>query len=292
MKPIRVFSAAAALLVVATSAQAQHGQGGRRGRQDQPSQAIPQGQHAQASPQVRAQASPQNQQRSGGSWRGPESQPRAIDPGRDSRAGGWQAPADRAHIAQDQGRQQAAQQSDQWRDRQNREPQQQQQEEVQRAQRAEQEARDAQVQERERQDQVSHSYDRDRDDLPGYAYRPGYDYRYNVRGVYRETNQFGVDALRQAVDQGYERGYRAGSIDRDDGAPADFQRALGFESEGFGYTGAYVTQDDYGYYFSEGFQRGYDDGYWNRSQYGTFSNGKAAILGAVALGILGITMIH
>jgi hypothetical protein len=140
-------------------------------------------------------------------------------------------------------------------------------------------------------------FDRDRDDRPSYAYRdrddgPGYVYRYRIGGVYRETNQYGVDVLRQAVDQGYEQGYRDGSIDRVNGAPADFERALDFDTGGFGYAGAYVPQSDYSYYFREGFQRGYDDGYWSRSQYGTFINGKAAIIGAIALGILGLTTIH
>jgi hypothetical protein len=110
--------------------------------------------------------------------------------------------------------------------------------------------------------------------------------------VYRFTNQYGADVLRQAVELGYEQGYHAGSIDRREGAPADFQRAFDFENGNFGYAGTYVPESDYSFYFREGFQRGYDDGYWSRSQFGTFSNGKAAILGAVALGILGLTMIH
>jgi hypothetical protein len=133
---------------------------------------------------------------------------------------------------------------------------------------------------------MNRAYDRDRDD------RSVYRYRYNLGGIYRETNGYGADVLRQAVDRGYDEGYRAGLNDRREGERADFRRALDFESGGFGYTGAYVPQSDYSYYFREGFQRGYDDGYWNRSQYGTFSNGKAAILGAIALGILGLTMIR
>jgi hypothetical protein len=111
-------------------------------------------------------------------------------------------------------------------------------------------------------------------------------------GVYRETNQYGVDALRQAVNQGYQDGYRAGLIDRRDGVPADFQRAFDFENGNLGYSGAYVPLSDYSYYVREGFQRGYDDAYWNRARYGTFYNGNASVLSDIVAGILGLTMIH
>jgi hypothetical protein len=111
-------------------------------------------------------------------------------------------------------------------------------------------------------------------------------------GVYRETNQYGVDALRQAVDLGYQQGYRAGQIDRRNGAPADYQRAFDYQNGEFGYTGNYVPQSDYSYYVREGFQRGYDDAYWNRARYGTFYNGNASILSDIVAGILGLTTIR
>lgn len=133
---------------------------------------------------------------------------------------------------------------------------------------------------------MNRAYDRDRDD------RPGYDYRYNMGGVYRETNQYGVDALRQAVDLGYQQGYRAGQIDRRNGAPADYQRAFDYQNGEYGYTGSYVPQSDYNYYVREGFQRGYDDAYWNRARYGTFYNGNASILSDIVAGILGLTTIR
>lgn len=149
--------------------------------------------------------------------------------------------------------------------------------------RAEQEDR---IEQAQRRAQVNRAYDRDRDD------RTGYDYRYNMGGVYRETNQYGVDALRQAVDLGYQQGYRAGQIDRRNGAPADYQRAFDYQNGEYGYTGSYVPQSDYNYYVREGFQRGYDDAYWNRARYGTFYNGNASILNDIVAGILGLTMIR
>jgi hypothetical protein len=39
-------------------------------------------------------------------------------------------------------------------------------------------------------------------------------YRYNRGGRYYETNQYGADLLRQAVNSGYEEGFRAGEADR------------------------------------------------------------------------------
>jgi hypothetical protein len=55
--------------------------------------------------------------------------------------------------------------------------------------------------------------------------------------VYRETNQYGVDALRRAVDLGYQQGYRAGQTDRRDGAPADFRRAFEYQNGNYGFNG-------------------------------------------------------
>jgi hypothetical protein len=267
MKRTQVLSAAAALLFVATAAHAQRGQGDRRGHQDQ---------HAQAEPQ-------EQQHRGGGDSRVTESQHSGVERARaeQERASQERATRERenqARAAEEQNQRRAVQQAQELRDRQSRQAQQ--QEQIERAERA------AQLEERERLARASRSYDRDRDD------RVGYVYRYNLGGRYHETNQYGVDVLRQALNQGYQQGYRDGLIDRRDGAPADFRRAFDFENGEYGYTGSYVPQSDYSYYFREGFQRGYDDGYWNRSQYGTFYNGNASILGNIVAGILGLTMIR
>jgi hypothetical protein len=117
-------------------------------------------------------------------------------------------------------------------------------------------------------------------------------YRYRVSGVYRETNQFGVDLLRQAVNSGYREGYRAGHADRQDRWKADYASSPAYREATLGYTGSYVDQSDYSYYFREGFQRGYDDGYNSRLQYGSSANGTYSILGNVLSGILQLTNIH
>jgi hypothetical protein len=45
---------------------------------------------------------------------------------------------------------------------------------------------------------------------------------------------------------------------------------------------------EYQYYFREGFRRGYEDGYYSRSQYGRQSNGVYNILGAILSQILNL----
>ncbi len=284
MKRRQVLSAAAALLFVATAAHAQRGQDNRGGHQDQRGQVSRQDQQRQGSGDPRA-AMPQ--QRGGGQGRadqGRVQQSRAdqarAEQGRADQARAEQGRVEEARAAELQNQRRNAQLAEQQRESQARQAQQQQ---LERAQRAEQEA---QLARRERERQASGAFDRDRDN------HIVYQYRYNMGGVYRETNQFGVDALRQAVNQGYQDGYRAGLIDRRDGVPADFQRAFEFENGNFGYSGAYVPLSDYSYYVREGFQRGYDDAYWNRARYGTFYNGNASILSDIVAGILGLTMIH
>jgi hypothetical protein len=96
--------------------------------------------------------------------------------------------------------------------------------------------------------------------------------------------------LRDAVNNGYEEGYRSGMSDREDGWDFDYQNSYGYEDASYGYDSYYVGLDDYNYYFREGFRRGYEDGYYSRNQYGRYSNGKYTILGAIAGTILDIVL--
>jgi flagellar biosynthesis/type III secretory pathway protein FliH len=117
-------------------------------------------------------------------------------------------------------------------------------------------------------------------------------YRYVVGGTTRQTNQYGADVLRQAVNNGYEQGFRAGQADRADRRRASYRTSFGYQDANFGYGGSYVDQSDYNYYFRAGFRRGYDDGYNSRSQYGTSSNGAPSILGSLLTSILGLQPIQ
>ena len=130
----------------------------------------------------------------------------------------------------------------------------------------------------------AHIHDRD--------YRPVFEYRYRIGRVYRETNDFGANILRQAVSLGYQRGYEAGLQDVRAGVSPNYQLAFDYQNGNYGFTPDYIPESDYSFYFRQGFQRGYDDAYWNRARYGTFYDGTPSILGDVMAGILGLTTIQ
>jgi flagellar biosynthesis/type III secretory pathway protein FliH len=113
-------------------------------------------------------------------------------------------------------------------------------------------------------------------------------YRYSRGGSYYETNQYGVNLLRQAVNNGYEEGFRAGQADRQDRWRSSYEDSYAYQDSTYGYTGYYVDPEDYRYYFREGFRRGYEDGYNSRYQYGRYSGGKYNILGAILSQILNL----
>jgi len=117
-------------------------------------------------------------------------------------------------------------------------------------------------------------------------------YRYQLNGTYHETNQYGVDMLRQAVNNGYRQGYQAGVADRQDHWRFDYRNSPAYREATLGYSGSYVDLDDYSYYFRQGFQRGYEDGYYSRTRYGSGSNGTVSILANVLSGILGLKPIR
>ena len=118
-------------------------------------------------------------------------------------------------------------------------------------------------------------------------------YRYAYSGYTRETNQYGAAVLREAVNDGYQEGVRFGQADRQDGLAPNFQNNYAYQDANYGYAGNYVDQGDYNYYFRQGFQRGYTDGYYSRSQYGTtLANGSSSILATLLTTILGLTSLR
>lgn len=125
------------------------------------------------------------------------------------------------------------------------------------------------------QRQDNYNYGRD-----PYFYTPA-TYEYSRGSRQYPTNQYGLNVLRQAVNFGYDDGVHAGLADRQDRSPSNYEDSFAYQDANYGYTGFYVDQDDYNYYFREGFRRGYGDGYDDRSQYGTRSGGKGSILDAV-----------
>ena len=119
-----------------------------------------------------------------------------------------------------------------------------------------------------------------------------YNYRYRRGGTYYETNRYGGEMLQRAIRDGYEEGFYAGQADRQDGYGYNLDDAYGYQDASYGYDGYYVELSEYQYYFREGFRRGYEDGYYSRSRYGSYSNGSYSILGTILEGILGLQLLN
>ena len=134
--------------------------------------------------------------------------------------------------------------------------------------------------ERMRQQQVSFTRDRDHDYAGDPYFYTAPIYRYSRGGSYYETNQLGADFLGRAVNYGYADGFRTGQADRQDRWRSSYRSSYAYQDANYGYTGYYVDQDEYNYYFREGFRRGYEDGYASRYQYGRYSNGSYGVLGS------------
>ena len=117
-------------------------------------------------------------------------------------------------------------------------------------------------------------------------------YRYVANGANRQTNQYGAEVLRQAVRNGYAQGYRAGQADQKDHSPATYQSTFAYRDANHGYSGRDVDQSDYNFYFRQGLERGYADGFMHRAQYGTVANGVAIIHNALLSAMLGLQPIR
>ena len=126
----------------------------------------------------------------------------------------------------------------------------------------------------------------------GPRYYTAANYRYYRGGNYYEINNYGADVLRQAVNNGYEQGYYAGRADRQDRWHDSYEDSYAYQDANYGYSGYYVSQEDYNYYFRQGFQRGYNDGYRSVRQYGRFYNGRYSMLAPALATILILEALH
>jgi hypothetical protein len=120
-----------------------------------------------------------------------------------------------------------------------------------------------------------------------YFYTPA-SYRYLRGGRYYEVNRYAADLLQQAIQFGYDEGVRAGEADRYDGWRGGYQDNYAYVDANYGYDGYYVSQNDYNYYFREGFRRGYEDGFGQRYRYGRARNGEYVILASALALILNL----
>jgi hypothetical protein len=106
-------------------------------------------------------------------------------------------------------------------------------------------------------------------------------YRYLRGGRYYEINSYGADVLRQAVNYGYHEGLECGQADQQDRWAFNYQDSYAYRDGNYGYTGFYVDQGAYNYYFRQGFERGYDDAYYSRQQYGEHMGEQYSVTSSV-----------
>ena len=93
-------------------------------------------------------------------------------------------------------------------------------------------------------------------------------HRYRVRHGNYQTDDRGVEVLRQAVNQGYQAGFQAGQQDRSSRRRNNsWRNNQTYRTADMGYD-SHVDRSQYQYYFQQGFQKGYDDGYNSRNRYG------------------------
>lgn len=119
------------------------------------------------------------------------------------------------------------------------------------------------------------------------GYYGGTRYRVYRNGSYYNTDSRGAELLRQAVNNGYQQGIRAGQVDRSNRRGGNYRNYSIYRDGNYGYQ-SYVDSAQYQYYFQQGFERGYQDGYNGRYQYGSNNNGAFNILGTILSGILNL----
>jgi hypothetical protein len=141
--------------------------------------------------------------------------------------------------------------------------------------------------ERLRQQQIRLRDDRFDYDRDPYFYTAPI-YRYNRGGRYYRINEYGAKILRQALNHGYEEGFRAGRADREDRWRFNYKDSYAYRDANYGYLGYYIDRSEYNYYFREGFRRGYEDGYNSRYRYGRFANGNYSMLDNILSQILNL----
>jgi hypothetical protein len=147
-------------------------------------------------------------------------------------------------------------------------------------------------QQRSRQQYASYENARNHDYQNDPYFYTAPSYRYRRGGTYYEVNQYGADRLRDAVNNGYQEGFRTGQADREDRWRSNYRGAYAYQDANYGYDGIYLDQSSYNYYFREGFRRGYDDGYNSRYRYGRESNGGFSVSVGVMNGIFSFQAIR
>ena len=110
-------------------------------------------------------------------------------------------------------------------------------------------------------------------------------YRYLRGGQYYETSRYGGSLLEQAVNYGCKEGYAAGVADRSDRWPFNATNSYIYQDANYGYSGILVPRSDYNYYFRQGYNRCYQNGYNGRGS-------SSSILESVLESVLGLQLLR
>lgn len=97
---------------------------------------------------------------------------------------------------------------------------------------------------------------------------------------YYETNGWGAETLRMAITEGYRQGSAQGRSDSEDQKRSNWAASDIYKRAEYGYQQG-VDRGEYKYYFRQGFQRGYLDGYSGRCDYGYAVGGKLQVMVSV-----------
>ena len=119
----------------------------------------------------------------------------------------------------------------------------------------------------------------------------GLQYGYSRKGQLYYTSEYGMNLLRDAVNDGYQEGVLAGQSDREDGWASNYKDALAYQDASYGYNGYWIGLDEYQHYFRRGFRRGYEDGFGDRYQYGSNNNGSYVMQDVILNGIVSFSVI-
>lgn len=110
-------------------------------------------------------------------------------------------------------------------------------------------------------------------------------YRYLRGDRYYETSRYGGSQLEQAVNYGCKEGYAAGVADRQDRWPMNVTNSYIYQDANYGYSGILVPRSDYNYYFRQGYNRCYQNGYNGRGS-------SSSILESVIESVLGLQLLR
>jgi hypothetical protein len=113
--------------------------------------------------------------------------------------------------------------------------------------------------------------------------------RWRVRhnGRYYNVDTTQADILREAIRQGYQQGYTAGRDARSNHRRNNYRSLTVYREGTYGYSSG-VERGQYQYYFQQGFDRGWQDGYNSRFNYGRETNGAVAITDTILNGLLNL----